>query len=90
MRTCASLAEAMADLRNRGYEEDFDIEGFALYSGDDQDMEEDPQDFRVDEVILVEECSQPDNNTVVYAVTYITGIKGIAIGKHEAYSSLPH
>ena len=90
MRTCTSLAEAMTELRNRGYEEDFDIELFGLYSGDDQDMQEDPQDFRIDEVILVEECSRPDNNTVVYAVTYITGIKGIVIGEHEANSSLPH
>ena len=89
MKTCTSLAEAMADLRNKGYEEDFDIDSFGLYSGDDQDMEEDPQDFRVDEAILVEECSRPDNNTVVYAVTYCTGVKGIAIGKHEANSSLP-
>lgn len=89
MRTCASLAEAMTDLRSRGYLEDFDIQVFGLYSGDDQDMEQDPQDFRVDEVILVEECSRPNNNTVVYAVTYITGVKGIVIGEHEADSSLP-
>ncbi|WP_431215084.1 hypothetical protein ACQ86N_10345 [Puia sp. P3] len=89
MRTCASLAEAMADLRDKGYEEDFDVEAFGLYSGDDQDMEEDPQDFRIDEVILIGECSGPDDNTVVYAVTYCTGVKGIAIGKHEADSSLP-
>jgi hypothetical protein len=79
----------MTDLRSRGYLEDFDIQVFGLYSGDDQDMEQDPQDFRVDEVILVEECSRPNNNTVVYAVTYITGVKGIVIGEHEADSSLP-
>lgn len=89
MKTCASLAEAMAEFRDKGYKEDFDVDPICLYSGDDQDMQEDPQDFRVDEVILVEESSRPNSNTVVYAVTYLTGVKGIVIGENEANSSLP-
>jgi len=80
MNTYTCPAEALADLRQRGYEADFNFEDgpYGLYCGD-LDMRLDEGDYKVDEIYRFGVESRPDGGAVVYAITCTSGIKGIII-----------
>lgn len=76
----ALLIEVLIDLRKRGYEADFYFETdiFALYGGD-LDMRLDPEGFHVDEIDRIGYETRPRDGIVVYAISSLTGIKGILV-----------
>lgn len=85
MKNYESLIDALDDLKKRGYEADFATQTVCLYCGD-LDIRLDPEDFHVDEIYRFEGNSNPDNNTVLYAISSSTGVKGILVDAYGAYS----
>jgi len=90
MKNYVSLIDALADLKKRGYEADFGTTSDCLYCSD-IDIRLNPAEFNVDEVYRFEGDSNPDDNTVVYAITSFTGVKGVLVdengGKAEPINS---
>jgi hypothetical protein len=76
MKNYNSLSEAISRLKKKGYEDDFSEESFGLYSGE-QDMRLAPEEFHVDEIDSVDVDSHPEDNSVVYAISSISGAKGV-------------
>ena len=78
MKNYESLIDALNDLKKRGYDADFEVQSNCLYCNN-LDMRLYEEEFHVDEVYQFERDSNPDNNTVVYALTSPTGLKGIIV-----------
>lgn len=86
MKNYESLIDALDDLRKRGYEADFATQTVCLYCGD-LDIRLDPEDFHVDEVYRFEDGSTPDDNSVLYAISSTSGVKGTLVDAYGAYSA---
>ena len=84
MKIYESLVDALADLRKRGYEADFETEPFCLYCGE-IDIRLSPESFNVDEVYRFEGDSNPDDSSVLYAISSSTGVMGILIDAYGVY-----
>jgi len=84
MKSYESLVDALKDLKKRGYEADFATDTVCLYCGD-MDIRMDPEDFHIDEVYRFEEDSNPENNSVVYAISSSTGVKGTLVDSYGTY-----
>ena len=84
MKNYDSLAEALTDLKSRGYEQDFETQPNCLYCGD-LDIRLDPEDFKVDEVYRFEGESSPDENTILYAISSSSGAKGTIAETYGTY-----
>ena len=78
MKNYESLADALNDLRKRGYETDFETQSPCLYCSD-LDLRLIEEEFHVDEVYRFEEDSNSDDNAVVYAISSSAGIKGTIV-----------
>ena len=78
MKTYETLADALNDLKNRGYECDFQLQSDCLYCSD-LDMRLYEEEFNVDEVYRFEGDSDPEDTIVVYALTSPTGVKGTIV-----------
>ncbi len=89
MENSKSLADALSDLRDRGYKTDFSIETFCLYCGD-LDMRLNPEQFKVDEEYRFGGDDAHEEDTVLVAITSSNGIKGILVGSYGSYSENPH
>lgn len=85
MKNYESLVDALDDLKKRGYEADFATEATCLYCGD-LDLRLNPEEFKVDEVYRFEGNSNPDDNTVLYAISSSTGVKGTLVDGYGVYS----
>ena len=86
MKNYESIADALDDLRKRGYEADFETQSPCLYCSD-LDLRLIEEEFHVDEVYRFEEDSNPDSNAVVYAISSSAGIKGTIVDGLGASSS---
>ena len=83
MKNYESLAEALIDLKKRGYEADFEPQSNYLYcSALDLRLEE--EEFHIDEVYRFEGNPSPYDNLIVYAFTSPTGIRGTIVDRLEA------
>jgi hypothetical protein len=85
MKNYSSLVDALADLKQRGYDADFETASFCLYCSD-LDIRLNPEAFNVDEVYRFEGDSTPDDSAVLYAITSDTGVKGTLVDGYGAYS----
>lgn len=85
MKDYNSLVDALDDLRKRGYQADFATETVCLYCGD-LDMRLNPEEFNIDEVYRFEEDSNPDDNSILYAISSSTGVKGTLVDSYGVYS----
>ena len=85
MKNYESLVDALNDLKKRGYQADFATETVCLYCGD-LDIRLDPEDFHVDEVYRFEGDSNPDDNSILYAISSSTGVKGTLVDSYGASS----
>ena len=85
MKTYESLVDALADLKNRGYDHDFRKDPECIYCYV-FDLWLTPEQFNVDEVYRFEEDSNPDDNCVLYAISSYTGIKGTLIDSYGVYA----
>ncbi len=78
MKQYNSPAEALDDLKKRGYEADFQPQSDCLYCSD-LDLRLYEEEFHVDEVYRFEGDSNPVDNAIVYAFTSPTGVKGTVV-----------
>ncbi len=84
-RTYESLIDALVDLKYRGYTIDFRKEPDCLYCYA-LDLWIAPEQFNIDEFYRFDEYSNPDDTSVLYAISSYTGIKGTLIDAYGAYA----
>jgi hypothetical protein len=80
MKSYDSLAEALDDLRKRGYEADFETQSNCLYCSE-LDLRLNEEEFHIDEVYRFEGHSNPVDNSFVYAFTSPTGVRGTIVDR---------
>jgi len=85
MKSYDTLSEAINDLKKRGYNNDFNlhpdwIECSALT------LKLAPEEFHVDEVHRFEGMTNPDDSSVLYAISSTKGVKGLLVDAYGAYS----
>jgi hypothetical protein len=80
-----TLSEALTDLKRRGYKEDFNLKhtcveckSLGLYL--------EPDSFTVEEFYRFEGASNPDDNSIVFAIASNDGLKGTLIDAYGAYA----
>jgi hypothetical protein len=78
MKTHELLADALSELRAKGYEADFATESFCLYCGD-LDMRLNPEEFHIDEAYRFEGDTGPGDDARLYAISSPEGVKGILV-----------
>ncbi len=88
MENFESLDELLPRLRDKGYHADFVTDNVCLYCGD-LDIRLNPEAFQVDEVYLVREAPASLACVAVYAISAVTGVKGIWIAQQEDSRSTP-
>jgi len=87
MKNYESLASALDDLRKRGYDADFEPHTNSLYC-DDLDMRLHEEEFHIDEVYHFDGDSCAGDNTVVYAFTSDTGVRGTVVDESGAFAGI--
>ena len=78
MKNYESLVDALVDLRNRGYDSDFEPQSNCLYCNS-LDLRLNEAEFQIDEICRFQDDSNPDDDAVVYALTSTTGVKGTIV-----------
>jgi hypothetical protein len=87
MKTYNNLVEATNDLMKRGYTENLSLEGDTI---DDKDkgIKMTADDFEIDEFYRFEGASNPDDMSIVYAVTSRKyNLKGIVVNAYGTYAN---
>ncbi len=86
METYDTLSEAIDALKKKGYVHDFNLHPewieclpLQLVLG--------PSEFHVDQVHRFEGMTDPDDSSVLYAISSPTGAKGILIDAYGAYAA---
>ncbi len=85
MRDFDTLVEALNALKSEGYTYDFNLVDNCLEC-DGLEEKFDHQKFEVDEVFRFEGISNPDDNSILYAISTTSGVKGILLDAYGAYS----
>jgi hypothetical protein len=86
MKDYISVSDAVNDLKKRGYDADFEFEkqNFCLYC-EDLEMTLDPEDFHVDEVHRFQGNAGSDQNSILFAITSSTGVRGILVDQYTTH-----
>lgn len=84
MKTFDTLSEAIADLKKRGYLNDFNLHPEWIECPP-VGLKLKPDEFHVDEVHRFEGATNPDDSAVLYAISSTT-MKGVLIDAYGAYS----
>jgi hypothetical protein len=85
MKNFDTLTEALTDLKIRGYSNDFNIQPDAIECIT-LNLKLRPEDFHVDEIYRFEGMTDPDDNTILFAVSSSTGVKGVIVDAYGAYA----
>lgn len=84
--TYTSLSEATNDLKRRGYKEDFNLKPTCLECPS-LNLQLHPETFVVDEFYRFEGMSNPDDNSIVYAISSANGLKGVLVDAYGIYAN---
>lgn len=85
MKNYQSLVDALEDLKLREYTYDFNLRPHCLECAALQ-LQLHPEDFEILEVYRFEGMSNPDDNSVVYAIKSRDGIKGVLVDAYGMYA----
>lgn len=85
MKSYNTLTEAVADLKKRGYKEDFNLNNDFLECNS-LDLKLHPEKFTVDEFYRFEGMSSTDDNAIVFAISSHDGVKGTLVDAYGMYS----
>lgn len=85
MKDYSNLIEALNDLRSRGYVNDFNLKPTCIECATLQ-LQLHPEDFEVREVYRFEGDSTPDDNSVLYAIESMSGVKGVLVDAYGTYA----
>ena len=81
----ATVTQALADLRARGYTDEFDFKDEYLFCNE-HGIRFNPQELQITEVYRFEGASDPEDSSVVYAIESASGLKGVIIDAYGAYA----
>ena len=81
----ATVAQALNDLKARGYVDEFDYKDDYLFS-DSHGIRFNPLELKITEVYRFEGVSDPEDNSVVYAIESASGTKGVIIDAYGMYA----
>lgn len=87
MKTYNDLVEATNDLMKRGYTENLSLEGDTV---DDKEkkVQMKANDFEIDEFYRFEGASNPDDTSIIYAVSSPKyNLKGVLVNAYGAYAN---
>jgi len=85
MKDYSNLVEALADLKKRGYTNDFNLKATCIHCAS-LELELHPEDFEVTEVYRFEGDSNPDDSSVLYAIESKDNLKGVLIDAYGVYA----
>jgi hypothetical protein len=85
MKSYSTLSEATNDLKKRGYTEDFNLQPHCLECAA-LSVQWEPEHFTVDEYHRFEGMSNPDDNSIVFAISSSDGVKGVLVDAYGVYS----
>ena len=85
MKNYRTLSEATNDLRARGYNVDFNLRATCVECPS-HNLQFHPEDFTIDEFYRFEGMSNPSDNSIVYAISSKTGIKGVLVDAYGVYA----
>lgn len=81
-----TLSEAIADLQKRGFTEDYNFKEDRIESRG-SNLSYSPDEFEIVEHHRFEGMSNPDDNSVIYAISGKDGSKGILVDAYGVYAS---
>ncbi len=85
LRNYQTLFDATEDLKRRGYTYDFDYQSACLFC-DKINTKFEAKDLKITEYYRFEGISDPDDNSIIYAIESTDGHKGIMIDAYGPYS----
>jgi hypothetical protein len=85
MKSYNTLSEAINGLRKDGYTEDFNLEPHCLVCDSNQ-VQYHPENFSVDEYHRFEGMSNPDDNSILFAISSNDGVKGLLVDAYGVYA----
>lgn len=81
----AGVTQALADLRARGYTDEFDFKDDHLFCNS-KGIKFNPLELKITEVYRFEGESDPEDSSVVYAIVSTNGLRGVIIDAYGAYA----
>jgi hypothetical protein len=85
MKSYDSLLDAVNGLKKRGYTEDFDLKPDCVECPALR-LQWHPENFTIDEFHRFEGMSNPDDNSIVFAISSKDGVKGTLVDSYGMYS----
>jgi hypothetical protein len=80
-----TLTQALNDLKKRGYTENFSLRPFSIECPS-LALQLNPEEFTIDEYYRFEGNSDPDDNSIVYAISGKDGLKGVLVDAYGVYA----
>lgn len=85
MKTFDTLSQAMTHLKQRGYVNDFNLHPEWIECAP-LSLKFEPQHFHVDEVHRFEGMTNPDDSSVLFAISSSDGVKGLLVDAYGMYA----
>lgn len=85
MKSYRTLSEATSDLKTRGYKEDLNLNATCIECPS-HNLQLYPEDFTIDEFYRFEGMSNPSDNSIVYAISSKSGVKGVLVDAYGMYA----
>lgn len=86
MKIYTTLSEAINDLTNKGYTINFNIKNNCIMCAE-HDIQMQPDEFEIDQVLRFQEMSDVDNESILYAISSTqTNIKGLLVNAYGMYA----
>ena len=85
MEAYTTLSDALNGLKAKGYIHDFNLDSTGLQCKS-LDCHLDPDDFQIDEFHRFEGPSNPDDISIVYAISSHEGLKGTLVNGYGIYA----
>ncbi len=85
MKQFESLVAALSDLRSRGYTIDFNLQENCIVCGE-HNLSLEPEEFEIDETYRFEGMNDPDDSSILYAISSKHGHKGVLVNAYGVYA----
>jgi hypothetical protein len=85
MKNYTTLSEAIRALKNKGYDQDFNLHPEWIECAP-LNAQFKPHEFHVDEVHRFEGMTNPDDSSVLYAISSGSGVKGLLVDAYGVYA----
>jgi hypothetical protein len=85
MENYDTLSEAINDLKASGYTLDLNLKSHFLEC-DSKKVRLHPEDFKIDKSFRFEGMSNPDDNSILYAISSTQGLRGLLVDAYGVYA----